>query len=144
MIAHANYAMGHRYSIRLTAFFLLLTVLVLTTTLCSSAMRTQTSKENILVKKDTWTAVSMHGLPRGANLSVKIRSSGRIRILFLDKMEFDRFPNSKNSYFDDISNDDLTFNIAITKADEYFLVLDNRNVTQDTLVHIIVTGSITR
>ena len=136
--------MGHRYSIGPSAFFLLLTVLVLTTTLCSSAMRTQTSRENILVKKDTWTAVSMHGLPRGANLSVEIRSSGRIRILFLDKMEFDQFPNSKNSYFDDYSDDDLTFSIVITKEDEYFLVLDNRNVNQDTLVQIVVTGSITR
>ncbi len=136
--------MGNRYSIRPPAFFLLLTVLVLTTTLSSSAMRTQTSRENILVKKDTWTAVSMHGLPRGANLSVEIRSSGRIRILFLDKMEFDQFPNSKNSYFDDFSDDDLTFNIVITKEDDYFLVLDNRNVPQDTLVQIVVTGSITR
>ena len=136
--------MGHRYSIRPPAFFLLLSVLVLTSTLSSSAMRTQTSRENILVKKDTWTAVSMHGLPRGANLSVEIRSSGRIRILFLDKMEFDQFPNSKNSYFDDFSDDDLTFNIVITKEDDYFLVLDNRNVTQDTLLQIVVTGSITR
>ena len=93
-------------------------------------MRTQTSRENILVKKDTWTAVAMHGLLRGANLSVAIRSSGRIRILFLDKKEFDQFPNFEDSYFDDFSDDDLTFNIEITKEDDYFLVLDNRNVTQ--------------
>ena len=121
-----------------------LIILATFTATAHSGMKKQSKTENIMVQKNTWTAIALHGLPRGVSLTVEAKSTGPITIILLDKEQYDRFPEGSSTVFEGLSDNGLGFNVVLRHKGDYFLVLDNRKSDQDTQVVTLITATVGR
>lgn len=85
---------------------------------------------NTSIPPAKWKAVRIRNLPKDASVSVAVETSGLIGIVFVHQGELKRFPESAKPTFQGSVDRKLSFRVAIPKAGNYYVILDNRRGTE--------------
>lgn len=93
---------------------------------------------NVEVPPDKWKAMRLKNLPKNASLGARIESSGNIEVILVHGDELKRFPAAVNPEFQGSVERTLSFSVAVPRAGDYFLILDNRRNTQARKVRILI------
>jgi hypothetical protein len=90
------------------------------------------------VPAEKWRALRLKNLPQGARLTVRIESSGPIRVILARESEVQRFPGGLKPTFRGSVERRLSFRVAIPVAGTYYVILDNRkgNATRDVRIYV--------
>jgi hypothetical protein len=78
------------------------------------------------VPAQKWRALRLKGLPQGATLSVRVETSGPIRVILAREDEAQRFPKGLKPTFSGSTEQRLSFRIRVPVAGTYYVILDNR------------------
>jgi hypothetical protein len=78
------------------------------------------------VPAEKWRALRLKGLPQGASLSVRVETSGPIRVILARENEVQRFPRGLKATFSGTAERRLSFRVSIPVAGTYYVILDNR------------------
>lgn len=78
------------------------------------------------VPAEKWRALRLKSLPQGASLSVRVETSGPIRVILAREDEAQRFPRGLKAAFSGSAERRLSFRISIPVAGTYYVILDNR------------------
>lgn len=93
---------------------------------------------NVEVPADKWKAMRLKNLPKNASLGARIESSGSIEVILVHGDELKQFPAAVNPEFQGSVERTLSFSVAVPRAGDYFLILDNRRNTQARKVRILI------
>lgn len=80
-------------------------------------------------------------LPRGASLSVQIKTSAPVGVLLLDHDGYRAFPDVGEALFDARAEERLRFAVRAPATGDYYLVVDNRAGTATPAFTLAVTAS---
>jgi hypothetical protein len=78
------------------------------------------------VPAQKWRALRLQGLSEGASLSVRVETSGPIRVILARADEVQRFPKGLKPAFSGSAERRLSFKVTIPAAGTYYVILDNR------------------
>lgn len=78
------------------------------------------------VPAEKWRALRLKGLSKGASLSVRVETSGPIRVILAREDEAQRFPKGLKAAFSGSADRRLSFRIRVPVAGTYYVILDNR------------------
>lgn len=93
---------------------------------------------NAEVPAEKWKALRLRGLPKDASVSVRVESSGPIRIIFLHQDELKRFPKPVRPAFSGSAERRLMFRVIVPVAGSYYVILDNRKGTEAREVRLLI------
>jgi hypothetical protein len=83
-----------------------------------------------------WKGARLDGIPKGAEISVKLSTDGQIRVLLLDAESYARFPNHERSVFKGSTSTKLAFTVLAPTTSLYYLLIDNRDGAEKRSVDI--------
>lgn len=90
------------------------------------------------VPAEKWRALRLKNLPKGARLSVRIETSGPIRVILARDSEVQSFPRGLKATFSGSAERRLSFRVTIPIAGNYYVILDNRKggATRDVRIYV--------
>ena len=71
-------------------------------------------------------SIRIRSLPRGADVAVRIISSGRLLIAFIAMRQLKAPSKDSKPLFRGVVRDKMSFRVVVPEADDYVLVLSNR------------------
>jgi len=113
----------------------LLAALLLLAAANAFAAEAQLSAE---VPAQKWRALRLQGLSEGASLSVRVETSGPIRVVLAREDEVQRFPKGLKPSFSGSAERRLSFKVRIPAAGTYYVILDNRkgDALREVRIHV--------
>lgn len=95
------------------------------------------------VPAEKWRALRLKNLPQGARLTVRIETTGPIRVTLVREGEVQRFPGGLKPTFSGRVDRRLSFRVAIPVAGTYYVILDNRkgNAARDVRIYVEAHGA---
>jgi hypothetical protein len=78
------------------------------------------------VPAEKWKTLRLKGLPKNASLSVRVETSGPIRVILARQDEAQRFPKGVRPSFSGSAERRLSFRVTVPLAGTYYVILDNR------------------
>lgn len=123
-------------SVKICLFLFLLLYLVPPTTNVYSQERD--FELGVKLPPNTWKAARLKNLVKNAVVSIKINGTVPIDVLILNQTDHRNYPDTSQPLFKGRSFGKLSFSVTIPDSDLYFLVLDNKDLTQtaDLQLHI--------
>lgn len=93
---------------------------------------------NAQVPEGKWKALRLRNLPKDAAIAVRVESSGPIRVIFLHQDELKRYPKPVRPAFAGSAERNLTFQVRVPAAGNWYVILDNRKNTEARDVRILI------
>jgi hypothetical protein len=90
------------------------------------------------VAAQTWKALRLRNLPKGASLAVRVESSGPIVVALVHEDEVKRFPNPVRPAFAGSLERRLAFRVTVPVAGTYYVILDNRKGGETRKVRLLI------
>ena len=116
---------GSRLAYRLIAKVLTLVAVMLSASAAQSAQEQSASINSEVEAGENYTT-RLRNLPKDAEVSVHIETSGEVAVLLINHRDYTAFPETKGPLFSGQITDSLDFSIRIPASGNYYLVLDNR------------------
>ena len=116
---------GSRLAYRLIAQVLALVAVMLSASAAQSAQEQSASINSEVEAGENYTT-RLRNLPKDAEVSVHIETSGEVAVLLINHRDYTAFPETKGPLFSGQITDSLDFSIRIPASGNYYLVLDNR------------------
>ena len=113
--------------------------LLLAAALCAAAAalaaRAELSAE---VPASKWKVLRLVGLKQNASLTVRVETTGPIRIILARQDEAERFPKGVRAAFSGTAERRLSFRVRVPVAGTYYVILDNRKGEEARDVRVLI------
>ena len=106
----------------------------------SSAKEQSASINSVVAAGENYTT-RLRNLPKDAEVSVHIETSGNVAVLLINHRDYTAFPEIRGPLFSGQITDALDFSIRVPASGNYYLVLDNRKGDKDRQFTLKVTAS---
>ena len=106
----------------------------------SSAKEQSASINSVVAAGENYTT-RLRNLPKDAEVSVHIETSGNVAVLLINHRDYTAFPEIRGPLFSGQITDALDFSIRVPTSGNYYLVLDNRKGDKDRQFTLKVTAS---
>jgi hypothetical protein len=106
--------------------------------LASVPVQAAKAELNAEVPAEKWKALRLRNLPKDASISLRVESSGPIRVIFLHQNELRRFPEPVRPAFVGTAERRLSIRVTVPVAGSYYVILDNRKGSEAREVRVFI------
>jgi hypothetical protein len=90
------------------------------------------------VPPSKWKAVRLKNLPKDTSIKIRVESSASISVILVHQEELKRFPAAANPEFQGSTDKNLAFSVQLSRAGDYYVILDNRRNAEARKVRILI------